>query len=54
VVSEAKATICVSTLTGLWNVVVVHTGKTPGEAYMMQPMMEWRRNNPPPETGEDE
>jgi hypothetical protein len=41
-------------LTGLWNVVVVHTGKTPGEAYMMQPMLEWRRNNPPPETGEGE
>jgi hypothetical protein len=43
-----------NTLMGLWSVVVVHTGKTPGEAYMMQPMMEWRRNNPPPETGEGE
>jgi len=43
-----------NTLTGLWGVVVVHTGKTPGEAYMMQPMLEWRRLNPPPETGVDE
>jgi hypothetical protein len=33
-------------LTGLWNIVVVHTRKTPGEAYDMLPMLEWRRQNP--------
>ncbi len=38
-----------NTLTALWNVVVVHTGKTAGEAYSMIPVMEYRRQNPPPE-----
>ncbi len=38
-----------NTLTALWNVVVVHTGATAGEAYSMIPVMEYRRQNPPPE-----
>jgi hypothetical protein len=35
-------------LQALWNVVVINTNKTPGEAYAMMPVMEYRRQNPPP------
>ena len=34
-------------LQSLWNVVVINTNRTPGEAYAMMPLMEYRRQNPP-------
>jgi hypothetical protein len=40
-------------LQALWNVVVINTNATPGEAYAMMPLMEYRRQNPPPQPEPD-
>ena len=41
-------------LSQLWNVVVVHCGGNMTKAYQMLPLLEFRRENPPPEIDPEE